>query len=118
MKVGRPKLGGDYAGRRFKARRNSHLKRRFGITLDQYNRLLILQNACCAICRKHRSEFDREFAVDHNKKTNEIRGLLCFYCNYKLVADHTDGALLRKVADYVESSTGLKVSAEASRYRH
>ncbi|OYV33228.1 MAG: hypothetical protein B7Z80_24710 [Rhodospirillales bacterium 20-64-7] len=103
-------LGGDYELRRFITRRNSHLRRKFGITLDQYNELSAKQNDCCAICDKHRTEFDKEFAVDHNENTGEIRGLLCFYCNYKLVADHTDGTLLRKVADYVEGGIGLFVN--------
>lgn len=108
--MGRPKLGGDYAARRFIARRNSHLTRKFSITLDQYNELSTKQNDRCAICERHRSEFGKEFAVDHNNKTGEIRGLLCFYCNFKLVADQTDGQLFRRVADYVESGIGIFVN--------
>src|SRR3989304_10223484 len=65
----------------YKSRRNTHLKRKFGITLDQYESILISQNNCCAVCHKDRSGVDRAFAVDHNHDTNEIRGLLCFYCN-------------------------------------
>lgn len=100
--------------RQFELRRSSHLQRKFGITLEQYNDLSTKQNDHCAICERHRSEFNKEFAVDHNNKTGEIRGLLCFYCNFKLVADFTDGQLLRKVADYVESGIGIFVNAENS----
>ena len=39
----------------------------------------------CAICEKPRGVFKNELSVDHNHKSNKIRGLLCFRCNkYKL----------------------------------
>lgn len=91
---------------RFESRRKSHLRRRFDISLEQYNQMLEEQNGCCAICERHRSEFNKEFAVDHNHKTGEIRGLLCTNCNYRLVARHTNGDLLRRIADYIEQGTG------------
>jgi len=98
----------------YKSRRNTHLKRKFKITLDQYEAILISQNNCCAVCHKDRSEFDRAFAVDHNHNTNEIRGLLCFYCNFKLVANQTDGSLYRRVADYIDSGTGIFINVKDS----
>jgi len=61
--------------------RNRALKNKFGITLEEYDKIFIEQNGCCAICGKHQSEVKRTFAVDHNHKTNNIRGLLCYRCN-------------------------------------
>jgi hypothetical protein len=65
-------------------RRKGSLKRIYGITLEIYNDLLKLQNGACAICsstdhfgNKHTSNFQ----VDHDHKTNKIRGLLCSKCN-------------------------------------
>jgi hypothetical protein len=43
--------------------------------------LFIKQNGCCAICGKHQSEFKHRLNLDHNHKTLQIRGLLCYYCN-------------------------------------
>ncbi len=86
--------------------RVSHLRRRYGITPTQYNELLEKQDGRCAVCRKPAEEFNKRLAVDHNHKTGEIRGLLCTYCNHRLVGRHTDGNLLRRLADYVEQSTG------------
>lgn len=86
--------------------RPATLKRLYGITLDQYNEMLENQHGCCAICDRHRDEFDRHFSVDHNHATGEIRGLLCTYCNHRVVGRHRDGALLRRIADYVEQGTG------------
>ena len=79
---------------------------KFGITVEQYDQLLEKQNHCCAMCEKHVSTMDKRLAVDHNHKTGEIRGLLCGYCNHRVIGNHTDGAKLRKMADYVDGGTG------------
>jgi Recombination endonuclease VII len=39
----------------------------------------------CAICKKPRSAFKNKLSVDHNHKTGRIRGILCYYCNRRLV---------------------------------
>lgn len=39
----------------------------------------------CAICNKPRSAFKNKLAVDHNHKSGKIRGLLCFYCNKRII---------------------------------
>lgn len=82
------------------------LKKLYGITREQYNQLLDKQNNRCAICDKHEKEFKKRLAVDHNHITGEIRGLLCNYCNRRVIGRHRDGSLLRKMADYVDQGTG------------
>jgi hypothetical protein len=43
---------------------------------------LILQHGDkCSICKRPRSDFKNNLSVDHNHKSNRIRGLLCFQCN-------------------------------------
>lgn len=86
--------------------RRLSLMRTYGITPEQYDELLDKQNYSCYICERHESVFDRRMAVDHNHKTGEIRGLLCSYCNHRVVGRHRDGDLLRKIADYIEQGTG------------
>lgn len=85
--------------------RRAHLKRSFGITIEQYEELLAKQNECCAICERHASEFKTRLAVDHDHHTRRIRGLLCTNCNHRVVGRHRDPDLLRKMADYVEGGT-------------
>lgn len=65
--------------------RERHLLNKYGITLDQYESLLKEQNGCCAVCGKHQTEFNTRLCVDHDHKSNEIRGLLCTYCNHRIV---------------------------------
>lgn len=61
--------------------RNAYLKRKYGITLKQYNEKLKAQDSRCELCGRHKSEFTRSLAVDHDHKSGRIRGLLCFTCN-------------------------------------
>ncbi len=61
-----------------------NLGKKFGITPNDYFKLFKKQKGKCAICGKHQINFNRRLAVDHNHKTNEIRGLLCVNCNSKL----------------------------------
>lgn len=57
----------------------ARLKYRFGITVEEYNFLLKLQNGKCGICKKLPSGIRLDVDHDHNK--NVIRGLLCRSCN-------------------------------------
>lgn len=64
--------------------REKQLIRKYGITLQTYNELLIKQDYRCAICDRHQLEFNQRLAVDHDHKTIQIRGLLCHQCNLAL----------------------------------
>src|ERR1035441_7177670 len=60
------------------------LKRKFGMTMEQYNILFESQNGCCKICGKCQLELSKSLAVDHDHITMEVRGLLCQKCNLGL----------------------------------
>jgi len=66
-------------------RRDSLLRSRYGITLKEYNALHRIQKRKCSICGKPQQELKKRLDVDHNHKTGYIRGLLCPYCNRKLL---------------------------------
>ncbi len=61
--------------------RNYQLKRDFGISIEEYGKMLELQGYRCKICLVDASKFNKVFAVDHSHKTGKIRGLLCGPCN-------------------------------------
>jgi hypothetical protein len=55
----------------------AHLLRRYGITLDQYERLLAAQGGHCVFCSLTREPNGYRLAVDHDKVTRRVRGILC-----------------------------------------
>lgn len=62
--------------------KNVHLKRRYGITLKEQQILIEKQNGKCGICDKNLSEIKNIFIhTDHDHKTKDVRGVLCFRCN-------------------------------------
>lgn len=89
--------------------RNSALKRRFGITLLQYEEMLEKQNFSCAICKQ---KFNENLAVDHDhsccpgrEKTcgKCIRGLLCMKCNMSLGGFEDAIERLENAIDYLKT---------------
>ncbi len=83
--------------------RNRDLKRRYGITLDDYDRILVLQNNKCAICNSTSSgkKNNKYFVVDHCHTTGKIRGLLCHGCNVGMGHLQDDVELLEKAIAYL-----------------
>lgn len=65
-----------------KSERKRKLKR-YGLTEETYEALLVSQNNLCAICCK-KNETKRDWHVDHCHTTGKVRGILCHYCNLGL----------------------------------
>lgn len=58
--------------------RGARLKKRYGITNDDYDNMVSLQEGKCAICKLTPNG---QLVVDHNHSTNKVRELLCDKCN-------------------------------------
>ena len=56
--------------------RRHKYKVRYGITIEQYEALLVKQNGKCAVCER-----TCKLVVDHDHLANKVRGLLCHRCN-------------------------------------
>lgn len=85
------------------------LKKYFGITPEQYEELLERQDRKCAICLQPAAHFKTNLAVDHDHKTGEIFGVLCYHCNHRKVGRVRDPEVFRRCAEYLEKGTGLFV---------
>jgi hypothetical protein len=85
--------------------RNLH-RRVIRITKQQRQALLVSQDYSCAICGIKAQEFNKELGVDHNHQTNQIRGLLCTYCNVGLGYFKDDKALLAVAIEYLSKYDG------------
>jgi beta-N-acetylglucosaminidase len=77
------------------------LKKAYGISLDEYNSILLAQSGKCKICKKHYSEFTIALAVDHCHNTGKIRGLLCDSCNRGLGYFKDSRDLLLEASNYL-----------------
>jgi hypothetical protein len=89
---------GAYAPEAKERNRNNHLKRSYGITLEEYQRMHEEQGGRCAACKE-----ERELVVDHCHRSGKVRKLLCQRCNRTLGFVNDDSTLLFKLADYLES---------------
>jgi hypothetical protein len=85
----------------------------YGLSLEQEQKLLKIQDNACAICNKV-FETDADYHVDHCHSTNKVRGLLCPFCNKALGLFKDNSKALREAANYVESQ-GVKVPDDTQR---
>ena len=83
--------------------RAGHLKRKFGMTVEQYDAMLAAQGGGCCICGRPPRE-DISLHIDHDHSTGIVRGILCFRCNNALADFQEDPALLLKAVGYVSRS--------------
>jgi len=84
------------------------LAKKYNISFEQYTQILKNQNYSCAICGKHRNNCKKAFAVDHNHKTKQIRGLLCQQCNTALGLLKDNPKILIRAIKYLRTNNNLK----------
>lgn len=94
-----------------KSIRKTHLKRLYGLTVAEYDAMVVTQNGRCAVCDTNKLEKGKHWCVDHCHKTNAIRRLLCHSCNLGLGLFHHDIILLQSAVTYLREfhpqSTGV-----------
>lgn len=81
------------------------LKKKYGLSLEDYYLMLAGQEGRCAICGDEFGEIRKHIHVDHNHETGEVRGLLCQACNVSIGRMREDANVLRKAAEYLEKYT-------------
>ena len=90
----------------------SKLKNIYGITVDDYYRMLENQGGGCAICgtfvpsqRKRKFIKTEMFFVDHCHSTGKVRGLLCAKCNRGLGYFEDNPSRLEMAAVYLKENS-------------
>jgi hypothetical protein len=80
--------------------RDTYLQRRFGISIEEFDRMLVASCGRCGICGTQFS--GRDPHVDHCHQTKAVRGLLCHGCNVGLGAFKDNQQFLIQAASYLK----------------
>ena len=72
---------------------------RYGMTPEEYNELFARQGGVCRICSQPQQE--RRLSIDHDHKTDKVRGLLCIKCNLVLGMANDNIEILNAAIEYL-----------------
>ena len=87
-------------------RRSAQLKHNYGISLDDYEKMLASQNGSCAICEKTVAANGKFLSVDHDHATGKVRALLCDQCNCGLGNFNENPLLFLRALKYLGEHCG------------
>jgi hypothetical protein len=93
------------AGRSSDQRKDSHLKRTYGITIEQWDQMFLEQGSRCAICR---CEDASRWHVDHCHTTQRVRGILCSHCNLMIGHAKDNIQTLLTAAEYLNAQNIIR----------
>ena len=86
--------------------RDRHLRKKYGITLEQFNEMLEKQNGRCACCGTDKPGGKHNvFCVDHDHITGKVRELLCKDCNIVLGLVEDSPEHLQRLIEYIAKHT-------------
>lgn len=77
-----------------------HLKKNYGINMEQFKQMFIAQETKCAICHKSFIN-NKDICVDHNHTTKQVRQLLCKTCNWMIGYAQDNPDILISGAEYL-----------------
>ena len=83
-----------------KITRNQYLKRKYGITLQEYEEMFARQNELCALCGNENKA--KRWHLDHDHATNKVRAILCHHCNLMIGYARDNQKVLASAIEYLE----------------
>jgi hypothetical protein len=89
--------GRDYRRANPRQRKDTRLRGRFGISVEEYEAMLAAQGGMCAVCRREADPLH----VDHCHSGGGVRGLLCLHCNTALGAFEDSVGRLQRAIEYL-----------------
>lgn len=101
------KYNRDYRKQNPDRDRNNMLKRKYNMTISDYNKMYDEQNGECNICNKPSNNLH----VDHCHTTGKVRGLLCVNCNQLLGKAFDNPDILNQAIDYLKNNVHYSVDA-------
>lgn len=100
---------------RKEAARWRRIERKYGLTKESWQRIYNDQDGCCYICQRNEKALKRSkskyLCVDHDHETLEIRGLLCGFCNNKILpALKEDPEMAMRIVNYLTENKNYGVT--------
>lgn len=95
--------------------RDRWLRKKYGISLSEYEFYEYCQNWSCGICGTTRSGGptpESAFHVDHDHETKRVRGLLCRACNTAIGLLKEDPELFTKAVTYLKQGGVFEPDAD------
>ena len=84
--------------------KSQFMKRAYGITPEEYNKMFTTQSGLCRGCKRPQKDFKKSLSVDHCHLTGKVRGLLCAGCNLALGYVKDNATTLLSLATYLRNS--------------
>ena len=81
--------------------RAKNLKHRYGITVAEYDKMYDGQQGRCSVCISDIDRVSKTTHVDHDHRSEEVRGLLCHQCNVMLGHSRDIPEVLERAAAYL-----------------
>lgn len=89
-------------------KRIAYIAKKYGITIEQYEQMLVDQKSLCAICLRPPEPTSKghgeRFHIDHCHATGKVRGLLCYCCNSGLGSFLDNVEAVQRAAEYLKRS--------------
>lgn len=94
-------------GRSLDRVRADSFRRRYGITIEDYNRMLAEQDYLCFLCRQPETKRRKDgeiiaLSVDHDHGTGRVRRLLCHRCNLAVAGVENCPVEISLILAYIE----------------
>jgi DNA-directed RNA polymerase subunit RPC12/RpoP len=79
----------------------------YNLSLSEYNAILAHQGGVCGLCQQKFKE-GKTPHVDHDHHTGHVRGVVCAYCNTRLIVRLRSWQLAQKLADYLRDPPAIR----------
>lgn len=89
--------------------KNRYKKYEYGLSEEDYNKMILSQNRRCLICQS-----ETDLCIDHCHQTGKVRGLLCANCNCGLGFFKDDINILTQAVEYLKTKTPVILSENRS----
>jgi hypothetical protein len=91
----------EYNNKRNLKEKHARIKRKFGLTTEEWWSRFEEQGSCCSICRSTKTA-GQGWHTDHCHASGKLRDILCYHCNLLLGMAKDNTETLKQAINYLE----------------